>query len=213
MDYIKAADGSLKESPKLIQVRLQAALSPFGTTLEGIPSIRESPIADYVLRGESANLEYEDPRQLLAHLKFLVLRWLKQQLLRPGANLDWKMADPRTIVDAAFGTSKEYGSKDPNPELFSSYLYAPLLVIRAANFPKHLTPQEALAGLLRHREEARTPTVICYPTGVGLFSSEAARNDPSLMAIFGRTPNIELVAAEFRSELKRKPKAAKPEAR
>lgn len=209
MDYVKDTDGSLKESPELIQARLRDALSPFGDTLAGVPSITESPLTDFLLNRQLVCIDYEGPTQLVAHLKHSILRWLKKRLLGGTANLEWHMTDPRTIVDAAFGTSKDWGSKTPDMVQFHTYQHSPLLVIRASSFPRHRMPQELLSGMLRYREEARLPTVLCYPAGVPLFAQEADRNDPDLIAILGRTSVVELRGHEFPAELKPKPKAKK----
>lgn len=200
MDYILQKDGSLQESPELIKQRLQAALAPFGVTLEGIPAIKHSDIVDMVLKRELAVVTYDSPRQLLAHLKHTILRWARAELLSGRNDLSWEMTDPKSIVEAAFGTGKDYGDKDPDPVTFSRYLHTRLLVIRAVDFPRARSAQEQITYVLKVREEFQRPTIFCCPTLEGLFCKDPERNDMRLGDMLARD-YISLDLAEFEQEI------------
>ena len=200
MDYVLQEDGTLKESVTLIQARLADLLKPLGDDLSQVPRLKESPVADVLLQNELLFVKYDYLPQLLAHLKHSLLQWGKQRLIR-GKSLDWIMTDPRTIVDAAFGSSEKYGAADPNPVYTRGLITTPLLVVRAASFIKFRGPQEQISYVLRLREDANRPTLFCYPASITLFSTEQNNNDADMVRLKEDSTEVVLTRAEFASEI------------
>jgi hypothetical protein len=116
-------------------------------------------------------------------------------------SLDWIMTDPRTIVDAAFGSSEKYGAADPNPVYIRGLITTPLLVVRAASFIKFRGPQEQISYVLRHREDANRPTLFCYPASITLFSTDPNNNDADMVRLKDASTEVTLSRAEFASEI------------
>ena len=200
MDYVLQEDGTLKESVTLIQARLADLLKPLGDNLTQVPKLKESLVTDVLLQNELLFVKYDYLSQLIAHLKHSLLQWGKQRLMR-SKSLDWIMTDPRTIVDAAFGSSEKYGAADPNPVYIRGLITTPLLVARAASFIKFRGPQEQISYVLRHREDANRPTLFCYPASITLFSTDPNNNDADMVRLKDASTEVTLSRAEFASEI------------
>lgn len=200
MDYVLQEDGTLKESVTLIQARLADLLKPLGDNLTQVPKLKESLVTDVLLQNELLFVKYDYLPQLIAHLKHSLLQWGKQRLMR-SKSLDWIMTDPRTIVDAAFGSSEKYGAADPNPVYIRGLITTPLLVVRAASFIKFRGPQEQISYVLRHREDANRPTLFCYPASITLFSTDPNNNDADMVRLKDASTEVTLSRAEFASEI------------
>lgn len=200
MDYVLQEDGTLKESVALIQARLADLLKPLGEDLTQVPKLKESSVADVLLKNELLFVNYDYLPQLIAHLKHALLQWGKQRLIK-GKPMDWIMTDPRTIVDAAFGSSEKYGAADPNPVYMRNLITTPLLVIRAASFIKFRGPQEQISYVLRLREDANRPTLFCYPANITLFSTDPNNNDADMVRLKDTSTEVTLTRAEFASEI------------
>lgn len=200
MDYVLQEDGSLKESVGLIQSRLAAMLKPLGEDLSQVPRLKESPVADVLLQNELLFVNYDYLPQLIAHLKHALLQWGKRRLIQ-GKSLDWLMTDPRSIVDAAFGSSEKYGGADPNPVYMRGLITTPLLVVRAASFIKFRGPQEQISYVLRLREDANRPTLFCYPSSITLFATDSNQNDADMVRLKDSATEVALTRAEFAAEV------------
>lgn len=197
IDYVKEADGSLRESTDLLVQRLRRALEPFGNTLDGVPVTDCDAIYQQLTAYRFVHVIYSDARQLVAHLRYVVVRWARGRILQNKDVKAWTMTTPNLIVDSLFGAVR---SDVPAPDSLST---SDLLVIRALDLPRSAVGQEAITGLLRQRMEAGKLTVFCSPGLLEIKSREDARNDPNLLAMIDGAAAVTLAPDQFKSELKK----------